>query len=108
LVSHDTNTITTFCDRALILENGLVYAEGAAKAMTVRYFKLLFGGAPGDNDSDDTGENSSAIARAEGMSSNIDPDEMNRSPSVREGFPAMEGDIKSKTGYGSGQTATPN
>lgn len=43
LVSHDTNTITTFCDRALILENGQVYAEGAAKEMATTYFNLLFG-----------------------------------------------------------------
>ena len=46
LVSHDTNTITTFCDRALILENGRVYAEGAPKAMTVIYHNLLFGTVP--------------------------------------------------------------
>jgi hypothetical protein len=43
LVSHDTNTITTFCDRALILENGCVFAEGDTKEMTVRYHNLLFG-----------------------------------------------------------------
>ena len=43
LVSHDTNTITTFCDRAIILEDGRVYAEGAAKEMSVTYHNLLFG-----------------------------------------------------------------
>jgi lipopolysaccharide transport system ATP-binding protein len=43
LVSHDTNTITTFCDRAIILEGGRVYAEGGAKEMTVAYHNLLFG-----------------------------------------------------------------
>jgi ABC-type polysaccharide/polyol phosphate transport system ATPase subunit len=43
LVSHDTNTITTFCDRALILENGRIFAEGDAKPMTVLYHNLLFG-----------------------------------------------------------------
>jgi lipopolysaccharide transport system ATP-binding protein len=43
LVSHDTNTITTFCDRALILENGRVFAEGEAKPVTVLYHNLLFG-----------------------------------------------------------------
>ncbi|MGE5271106.1 MAG: ABC transporter ATP-binding protein [Thiohalocapsa sp.] len=43
LVSHDSNTITTFCDRALILEQGRTYAEGDPKAMTLLYHKLLFG-----------------------------------------------------------------
>ncbi|CAM5771652.1 Wzt carbohydrate-binding domain-containing protein [Bosea minatitlanensis] len=46
LVSHDTNTITTFCDRAMILENGAVFAEGDAKPMTVLYHNLLFGQSP--------------------------------------------------------------
>jgi hypothetical protein len=43
LVSHDTNTITTFCDRVLILEGGRVFAEGEAKPITVIYHNLLFG-----------------------------------------------------------------
>ena len=43
LVSHDTNTITTFCDRALILENGRVFAEGETKWITITYHNLLFG-----------------------------------------------------------------
>lgn len=43
LVSHDTNTITTFCDRALILEGGRIFAEGEAKPITVLYHNLLFG-----------------------------------------------------------------
>lgn len=46
LVSHDTNTITTFCDRALILEGGRVLAEGEAKPITVAYHNLLFGKTP--------------------------------------------------------------
>jgi ABC-type polysaccharide/polyol phosphate transport system ATPase subunit len=46
LVSHDTNTITTFCDRALVLEKGLVFAEGEAKPITVIYHNLLFGKTP--------------------------------------------------------------
>jgi len=45
LVSHDTSTITTFCDRAIILENGEVFAEGEVKPMTVLYHNLLFGRA---------------------------------------------------------------
>lgn len=43
LVSHDTNTITTLCDRALILENGRVFAEGEAKKISVLYHNMLFG-----------------------------------------------------------------
>ncbi|HIP69715.1 MAG TPA: ABC transporter ATP-binding protein [Chromatiales bacterium] len=43
LVSHDTNTITTFCDRALILEQGRIYAEGNPKEISAKYLRLLFG-----------------------------------------------------------------
>lgn len=43
LVSHDTNTITTVCDRAIILEKGCVYAEGEVKQITTLYQNLLFG-----------------------------------------------------------------
>jgi len=47
LVSHDTNTITTLCDRAITLENGAVYAEGDAKRISILYHNLLFGGRDG-------------------------------------------------------------
>lgn len=43
LVSHDTNTITTFCDRALILEQGSIYDEGNPKQISSQYLRLLFG-----------------------------------------------------------------
>ena len=46
LVSHDTNTITTFCDRALILERGRIFAEGNSKKITVIYHNMLFGRTP--------------------------------------------------------------
>lgn len=42
LVSHDINTITQFCDRAVVLENGGVYAIGPAKEMASTYLRLLF------------------------------------------------------------------
>ena len=65
LVSHDINTITTFCDRAFILENGRVYAEGLAKEMAETYHHLLFGkgkqlGNLLDQESFDTGNNENA------------------------------------------------
>ena len=44
LVSHDTGTITSLCDRAIILEDGKIYSEGNSKEITVQYQKLLFGG----------------------------------------------------------------
>jgi ABC-type polysaccharide/polyol phosphate transport system ATPase subunit len=43
LVSHDTNAITTLCDRAMILEGGRLYAEGDPKQMAIAYHSLLFG-----------------------------------------------------------------
>ncbi len=43
LVSHDTNTITSLCDRALILEEGRIFAQGNAKKIAIIYHNLLFG-----------------------------------------------------------------
>lgn len=43
LVSHDTNTITSLCDRALLLEGGKVYIEGDSKQVSLAYHNLLFG-----------------------------------------------------------------
>ncbi len=46
LVSHDLNTITTFCDHALILERGRVYAAGPARETASRYQQLLWDAHP--------------------------------------------------------------
>lgn len=43
LVSHDTNTINTFCDRAFMLHNGMIIEEGEPKKVTRLYYKMLFG-----------------------------------------------------------------
>lgn len=43
LVSHDASAITSSCDRAMILDAGVIYADGSPKAMTAAYHQLLFG-----------------------------------------------------------------
>lgn len=43
LVSHDTNTVTSLCDRAIILESGRIFSEGEPKKVTEEYQNLLFG-----------------------------------------------------------------
>ena len=68
LVSHDTNTITTFCDRALILEDGKVFAEGDPKRITSLYFKLLFGGEESTEESDNTTRGQQEPANVEAIS----------------------------------------
>jgi len=45
LVTHDSNTITSLCDRAVILESGQIYSEGEPKKITEEYQNLLFGGS---------------------------------------------------------------
>ena len=42
LVSHDLNTVTTFCDHAIILERGRVHAAGGARDMASAYQQLLW------------------------------------------------------------------
>ena len=41
LVSHDPRTVTTFCDRALLLDAGVIAMEGSAADVTNRYLSLL-------------------------------------------------------------------
>jgi ABC-type polysaccharide/polyol phosphate transport system ATPase subunit len=41
LVSHDPRTIASFCDRALLLEDGRVIADGAAADVAAEYLQLL-------------------------------------------------------------------
>src|SRR5262249_7177009 len=43
MVSHDANAITTFCDRALLLEQGRVFESGSPSRIVKVYLKLLFG-----------------------------------------------------------------
>lgn len=43
LVSHDINTISTFCDHALILEHGRIFDQGKPYRMGQVYYDLLFG-----------------------------------------------------------------
>jgi lipopolysaccharide transport system ATP-binding protein len=44
LVTHDTSTIVQFCTRAIILEQGRIFAAGEPKKLAREYHKLLFGG----------------------------------------------------------------
>ena len=46
LVSHDLNTVTTFCDHAIILERGRVHAAGGARDMASEYQQLLWSTNP--------------------------------------------------------------
>ncbi len=42
LVSHDVNTISTFCDHALLLEGGKVFDQGEPYRIGQVYYKMLF------------------------------------------------------------------
>lgn len=46
LVSHEPRTIVTFCDRALLLEEGVISFEGTAEAAADRYLSLLTADRP--------------------------------------------------------------
>ena len=41
MVSHDPRTISTFCDRALLLDGGSLIAEGTGADVAARYVELL-------------------------------------------------------------------
>lgn len=42
LVSHDVNTISNFCDHAILLEEGKIYAQGKPYEISQIYYQLLF------------------------------------------------------------------
>ncbi len=44
LVSHNADAITSMCDRAILLENGTVAADGEPSYVTKFYHRMLFGG----------------------------------------------------------------
>lgn len=44
LVSHSADAITSMCDRAILLENGTVAADGEPSYVTKYYHRMLFGG----------------------------------------------------------------
>ena len=41
LVSHDPRTVSTFCDRALLLEGGRIVAEGTGKTIAEQYLSTV-------------------------------------------------------------------
>src|SRR5258706_3012496 len=45
LVSHDMNTISTFCDHVIMLENGRVFEQGEPQRVSKVYFQRLFASA---------------------------------------------------------------
>jgi ABC-type polysaccharide/polyol phosphate transport system ATPase subunit len=42
LVSHDVNTVSTFCDHAIMLENGRIFDQGEPHRISKVYYKILF------------------------------------------------------------------
>lgn len=46
LVSHDTNTISTFCDHAILLENGRILEQGEPRHISMVYFRMAFDEPP--------------------------------------------------------------
>lgn len=49
LVSHDMNAITSFCDKAVILENGSLVECGSPKVIAESYHHRMFGGSGSNN-----------------------------------------------------------
>lgn len=43
LVSHDTNAITSLCNKAILLENGEIIDVGQPALVTARYIRVLYG-----------------------------------------------------------------
>jgi lipopolysaccharide transport system ATP-binding protein len=53
-VSHSLETITSLCSRAIILENGVILADGEPKSVAEKYLTILFSESRGESNSDTT------------------------------------------------------
>ena len=53
-VSHSLETITSLCSRAIILENGVILADGEPKIIAEKYLAILFSELKGEPSSDIT------------------------------------------------------
>ena len=51
-VSHSLETITSLCSRAIILENGVILADGEPKLIVEKYLAILFSESTGESSSD--------------------------------------------------------
>jgi ABC-type polysaccharide/polyol phosphate transport system ATPase subunit len=56
LVSHDTNTISTFCNHAILLENGKVFEQGEPQHISKVYYSMLFPSKPAASTSDEVAD----------------------------------------------------
>ena len=55
-VSHSLETITSLCSRAIILENGVIHADGEPKIVAEKYLAILFSEAKGESSSEITNQ----------------------------------------------------
>jgi ABC-type polysaccharide/polyol phosphate transport system ATPase subunit len=55
LVSHSADAIASMCDRAILLENGAVAADGDPSYVTKYYHRMLFGGEEPDSGASSSG-----------------------------------------------------
>ena len=53
-VSHSLETITSLCSRAIILEKGIILADGEPKIVAEKYLAILFSETKGESSSDIT------------------------------------------------------
>jgi hypothetical protein len=51
-VSHSLETITSLCSRSLILEKGVIHADGEPKIVAEKYLAILFSEAKGESSSE--------------------------------------------------------
>ena len=105
LVSHDINTITSLCDRAIILEGGRTYAEGDAKRMSLIYHNLLFGdqtsaarGAEPSRETTGSGNDGTKLERVHLVAPDASKDQQ-PGPSIQDNFALPEPAMR----YGSGE-----
>ncbi len=61
LVSHDDNTISSFCDDAIILLKGKKEVEGPASDMAVKYHRILFATEAAEKNAKEKGRRHAAV-----------------------------------------------
>jgi ABC-type polysaccharide/polyol phosphate transport system ATPase subunit len=82
LVTHDMPTVQEFCDRAMLISDGVIQALGDPEEVALQYYRLNFADTP-----DPEGKHTSPNAQAELVDAWLEDAEGNRVDNVEQGEP---------------------
>jgi len=106
-VTHDTGSVVQFCDRAIVLEQGRIHAEGSPREVAQIYHRLLFGGAAGRSGASEGSEATVNVDERPDTARTMDRAGGDTDPKSRGSLDSRDelpdGDARAEVRYGSGE-----